>query len=205
MCASSRAETRARVRAHRKRSRGARFVTPTRPKAPPEAARSARALEPTHARADLSEALPPDPVGVRAARLAPGAVTLVAGYGYSRKTMAMQSLGLSVAAGKSAWGVWNVPPRARSSTSTTSRAGASRRSATSGSRAAWASSSASSPRRARSRACRASTSTRGHLRRAVQARRGRRASSSSTRSVRRSLARTRTAPRCVPTSTCSLA
>lgn len=58
--------------------------------------------------AQLSEELPPIPWVCQNLRLAPGAVTLVAGYGYSRKTMAMQSLGLSVAAGKSAWGVWRV-------------------------------------------------------------------------------------------------
>ncbi len=55
----------------------------------------------------LAEELPPvnwmcEPLGI-----APGAITLVAGYGYSRKTMALQSLGLSVAAGKPVWGLWS--------------------------------------------------------------------------------------------------
>ena len=58
--------------------------------------------------AALSEDLPPIPWVCEAIGLAPGAVTLVAGYGYSRKTMAMQSLGLAVAAGKPLWGVWSV-------------------------------------------------------------------------------------------------
>lgn len=58
--------------------------------------------------ADLSQLLPPIPWVCEPLGLAPGAVTLVAGYGYSRKTMAMQSLGLSVAAGRPAWGLWSV-------------------------------------------------------------------------------------------------
>lgn len=57
---------------------------------------------------DLSEELPPIPWVCEGIGLAPGAVTLVAGYGYSRKTMAMQSLGLSVASGRPAWGLWGV-------------------------------------------------------------------------------------------------
>lgn len=57
---------------------------------------------------DLSEPLPAIPWVCESLGLAPGAVTLVAGYGYSRKTMAMQSLGLSVAAGKPVWNVFGV-------------------------------------------------------------------------------------------------
>lgn len=57
---------------------------------------------------ELSEPLPPVPWLCEGLGLAPGAATLVAGYGYSRKTMAMQSLGLSVALGKAAWGVHAV-------------------------------------------------------------------------------------------------
>ncbi len=56
---------------------------------------------------DLSEALPPVPWVCEPIGLAPGAVSLFAGYGYSRKTMALQSLGLSVAVGKSVWGIWS--------------------------------------------------------------------------------------------------
>lgn len=56
----------------------------------------------------LAEALPPVPWVCEPLGLAPGAVSLVAGYGYSRKTMALQSLGLSIAAGMPAWGVWRV-------------------------------------------------------------------------------------------------
>lgn len=57
---------------------------------------------------DLSQPLPPVPWVCEQLGLAPGAVALVAGYGYSGKTMALQSLALSVASGKSVWGVWNV-------------------------------------------------------------------------------------------------
>ena len=58
--------------------------------------------------AALSEPLPPIPWVCESLGLAPGAVALVAGYGYSGKTMALQSLALSVASGKSCWGLWRV-------------------------------------------------------------------------------------------------
>lgn len=58
--------------------------------------------------AALSEPLPPIPWLCEPIGLAPGAVSLFAGYGYSRKTMALQSLGLSVAAGRPAWGLHSV-------------------------------------------------------------------------------------------------
>lgn len=54
----------------------------------------------------LAEELPPVPWLCESLRLAPGAVTLVAGYGYSRKTMALQSLAVSVASGEDVWGVF---------------------------------------------------------------------------------------------------
>jgi hypothetical protein len=57
---------------------------------------------------DLATELPPIPWICEGIGLAPGAVSLVAGYGYSRKTMAMQSLGLSVAAGRPVWGVYGT-------------------------------------------------------------------------------------------------
>jgi hypothetical protein len=57
---------------------------------------------------DLCGVLPPIPWVCEALGLAPGAVSLVAGYGYSRKTMAMQSLGLSVASGRPVWGLWSA-------------------------------------------------------------------------------------------------
>lgn len=57
---------------------------------------------------ELATPLPPIPWLCEPIRLAPGAVTLVAGYGYSRKTMALQSLALSVATGKSVWGLYSV-------------------------------------------------------------------------------------------------
>jgi hypothetical protein len=56
---------------------------------------------------DLATPLPPIPWLCEPIRLAPGAVTLVAGYGYSRKTMALQSLGLSVAVGRAVWGLFS--------------------------------------------------------------------------------------------------
>lgn len=59
---------------------------------------------------DLGSELPPIPWVCEPLGLAPGAVSLVAGYGYSRKTMAMQSLLLSVAAKKSVWGLWSARP-----------------------------------------------------------------------------------------------
>lgn len=55
----------------------------------------------------LAEPLPPIPWLCEPIRLAPGAVSLVAGYGYSRKTMALQSLALSIATGRSVWGLYS--------------------------------------------------------------------------------------------------
>jgi len=57
---------------------------------------------------DLTQELPPIPWLCEPIGLAPGAVALFAGYGYSRKTMALQSLGLSIAAGRPAWGLHSV-------------------------------------------------------------------------------------------------
>lgn len=55
---------------------------------------------------DLATPLPPVPWVCEALGLAPGAVSLFAGYGYSRKTMALQSLGLSVVFGRPVWDVF---------------------------------------------------------------------------------------------------
>lgn len=55
---------------------------------------------------DLTEVLPPIPWLCESVGMAPGAVSLVAGYGYSRKTMALQSMAVSVAAGKRVWGLY---------------------------------------------------------------------------------------------------
>ncbi len=57
--------------------------------------------------AGLATPLPPVPWVCGPLGLAPGAVSLFAGYGYSRKTMALQSLGLSVATGRPVWGLWS--------------------------------------------------------------------------------------------------
>lgn len=52
--------------------------------------------------------LPPVPYVVAALDLCPGAPALVAGYGFSGKTLALQSLALSVASGQKAWGCFPV-------------------------------------------------------------------------------------------------
>jgi 5S rRNA maturation endonuclease (ribonuclease M5) len=70
------------------------------PPEPPSAEWNVVALD------DLAKPLPPVPWVCKSLGLAPGAVSLTAGYGYSRKTMALQSLGLAIAAGKPAWGVY---------------------------------------------------------------------------------------------------
>jgi hypothetical protein len=56
--------------------------------------------------------LAPLPYIVPGLHIAPGRPTLVAGYGYSGKTIALQSLALSVATGKPVWGVFS-PRRGR--------------------------------------------------------------------------------------------
>lgn len=78
-----------------------RVATETKPNEPPHDPWNVLDI------ADLTGTLPPISWVCESLRLAPGACTMVAGYGYSRKTMALQSLGLSVAAGKSIWGVWS--------------------------------------------------------------------------------------------------
>ncbi len=54
--------------------------------------------------ADLAKPLPPIPWVCERLELAPGAVNIWAGYGYSGKTLAAQELLISVAAGKLVWG-----------------------------------------------------------------------------------------------------
>jgi len=56
----------------------------------------------------LSAPMGPIPWLCQSLRLAPGPISLVAGSGYSRKTLAMQSLALSVASGRPAWGLYSV-------------------------------------------------------------------------------------------------
>jgi len=53
---------------------------------------------------DLAKPLPPIPWVCERLELAPGAVNIWAGYGYSGKTLAAQELLISVAAGKLVWG-----------------------------------------------------------------------------------------------------
>lgn len=58
--------------------------------------------------AAIFEPLPPIPWVCEKLDLCPGAPALVAGYGYSGKTVALQALALSVAAGLPAWGRFTV-------------------------------------------------------------------------------------------------
>jgi len=52
--------------------------------------------------------LPPVPWTVEGLGLAPGAASVIAGYGFAGKTLIAQSLALSVASGKDLWGVFHV-------------------------------------------------------------------------------------------------
>ena len=61
---------------------------------------------PTVGAETIFAALPPLPYLVHGLHVAPGRPTLVAGYGYSGKTVALQSMALSVATGKPVWGVY---------------------------------------------------------------------------------------------------
>lgn len=63
---------------------------------------------PTLSRADLTSPVGDVPWLCRELRLAPGLPTMVAGYGYTGKTLALQSLALSVASGKPLWGLFQV-------------------------------------------------------------------------------------------------
>lgn len=56
--------------------------------------------------AELAKPLPPQSFLVRALGIGPGAPTCVAGYGFAKKTLAMQSLLLDIATGKPAFGVY---------------------------------------------------------------------------------------------------
>lgn len=57
---------------------------------------------------ELATSLPDVPWLCKELSIAPGAPTLVAGYGFSGKTVSLQSLALSVAAGLPAWGRFDV-------------------------------------------------------------------------------------------------
>jgi hypothetical protein len=56
----------------------------------------------------IFDELPPVPWVVEALEFAPGPVSMLAGYGYSKKTLAAQSLAVSVAAGVELYGRWGV-------------------------------------------------------------------------------------------------
>lgn len=58
--------------------------------------------------AELGTQLPNIPWLCKELSIAPGAPTMVAGYGYSGKTVSLQSLALSVASGRQAWGRFDV-------------------------------------------------------------------------------------------------
>lgn len=60
----------------------------------------------------IAQPLPPVPFLLRPLGLAAGAPALVAGYGFAGKTIALQSMALSVASGKGVWGLW-TPKRGR--------------------------------------------------------------------------------------------
>jgi hypothetical protein len=70
----------------------------------PEAYRARRPVWDRITVTDMLVPLPPVPWVVEALEIAPGAPTLVAGYGYSGKTIAMQSLAIAVASGGLVWG-----------------------------------------------------------------------------------------------------
>ena len=57
---------------------------------------------------ELAEPLPELPFLVDKLGIASGAPVCVAGYGFSGKTLAMQSLALAIAAGLPVWGVWGA-------------------------------------------------------------------------------------------------
>lgn len=52
--------------------------------------------------------LPPIPWVCQGLGLAPGAASMLAGYGFSGKTVIAQSLGLSIASGKDVFGIWSA-------------------------------------------------------------------------------------------------
>ncbi|MFO0553481.1 MAG: AAA family ATPase [Polyangiaceae bacterium] len=62
---------------------------------------------------DIFAPLPPVPWLVPELDIAPGAPTLIAGYGFSRKTLGAQDLALSVAAGGQVWGAFRCSRRGR--------------------------------------------------------------------------------------------
>lgn len=57
---------------------------------------------------ELSTALPNVPWLCKELSIAPGAPTLVAGYGFSGKTVSLQSLALSIASGQQGWGRFDM-------------------------------------------------------------------------------------------------
>lgn len=63
--------------------------------------------------ADIFAPLPPVPWLVQKLDICPGAPTLLAGYGFSGKTMAAQSLALTVAGGGRVWGDFHCSRRGR--------------------------------------------------------------------------------------------
>jgi hypothetical protein len=64
------------------------------------------ALFPILSESDLCAELGPIPWVCEALRMAPGLPVLIAGYGYAGKTISMQSVALSVAAGRDVWGLY---------------------------------------------------------------------------------------------------
>jgi RecA-family ATPase len=60
--------------------------------------------------AEIFAALPPITWRIEGLKLAPGATAVFAGYGYVAKSMALQSIGVSCAAGRPVFGVYRVDP-----------------------------------------------------------------------------------------------
>lgn len=56
---------------------------------------------------DIFAELPPIPWVVEGLELAPGPPTMIAGYGYSKKTLSAQALGIAVAGGLPVWDRWS--------------------------------------------------------------------------------------------------
>jgi len=59
--------------------------------------------------AEIWEPLPPIPWVVEGLHITPGRPTIIAGYGYSGKSVVTQAMALQLAAGRSIWGHFDVP------------------------------------------------------------------------------------------------
>lgn len=86
----------------------ATVIDPPRPRRTQRStAQAGRRIE-SHDATEIAKPLPELSYLVPALGIASGAPVLVAGYGFSGKTVSLQSLALSVASGRPAWGVYSV-------------------------------------------------------------------------------------------------